>query len=156
MARRGQAALEYLFTYGWAFLAVLVTIGVLAYFGVFNVSALQSNDCSFIPGIVCSDYTITPTGGNLLRLDLRNTFGVPLTVTDAYANSTPANMGCTPDGATFPTTWDVQGPLNISCAFPSGTYHSGTRYDFVVTVKATQQGQTYLHNLTGTVSASAQ
>ena len=31
---RAQAALEFLMTYGWAILVVLVSIGALAYFGV--------------------------------------------------------------------------------------------------------------------------
>ena len=34
--RRGQAALEFLTTYGWAFLVILVMIGALAYFGVLD------------------------------------------------------------------------------------------------------------------------
>jgi hypothetical protein len=34
--KKSQAAMEFLMTYGWAILVVLVAIGVLAYFGVFN------------------------------------------------------------------------------------------------------------------------
>ena len=33
--KRGQAAMEFLMTYGWAILAAITAIGVLAYFGVF-------------------------------------------------------------------------------------------------------------------------
>jgi hypothetical protein len=40
--KRAQAALEFLTTYGWAFLVILIMIGALSYFGVFNVD-------SFIP-----------------------------------------------------------------------------------------------------------
>lgn len=36
MNRRGQAAMEFLMTYGWAILAAVIAIGVLAYFGVFS------------------------------------------------------------------------------------------------------------------------
>lgn len=32
---KGQAALEFITTYGWAFLIILFSFGVLAYFGVF-------------------------------------------------------------------------------------------------------------------------
>jgi len=38
MAIKGQAALEFLTTYGWAFLVILVAIGGLSYFGVFDFS----------------------------------------------------------------------------------------------------------------------
>ncbi|MFA5060875.1 MAG: hypothetical protein WC494_00990 [Candidatus Pacearchaeota archaeon] len=36
MNRKGQAAMEFLMTYGWAILAAVIAIGVLAYFGVFS------------------------------------------------------------------------------------------------------------------------
>ncbi|MAH51939.1 hypothetical protein CMI37_39340 [Candidatus Pacearchaeota archaeon] len=34
--RKSQAALEFIMTYGWAFLVVFVAIGALAYFGVLS------------------------------------------------------------------------------------------------------------------------
>jgi len=34
--RKSQAALEFLMTYGWAILVVLIAIGALAYFGVLS------------------------------------------------------------------------------------------------------------------------
>ncbi len=37
-SRRGQAAMEFLITYGWAILAAIVAIGALSYFGAFNNS----------------------------------------------------------------------------------------------------------------------
>jgi len=36
MEKKGQAAMEFLMTYGWAILAAVIAIGVLAYFGVFS------------------------------------------------------------------------------------------------------------------------
>lgn len=58
MRRHGQAALEYLFTYGWAFLAIIITIGALAYFGIFDFTSLRGTECTFPPGVVCNDYYI--------------------------------------------------------------------------------------------------
>ena len=41
MNRKAEsAALEFLTTYGWAFLVVLVAIGALVYFGIFQVSGV--------------------------------------------------------------------------------------------------------------------
>ena len=34
--KKGQRAMEFLETYGWAILAAIIAIGVLAYFGVFT------------------------------------------------------------------------------------------------------------------------
>lgn len=42
MNKKGQAALEFLTTYGWAFLVILVMIGGLSYFGVLDVNTLIS------------------------------------------------------------------------------------------------------------------
>lgn len=36
MNKKGQPAIEFLMTYGWAILCAIIAIGVLAYFGVFN------------------------------------------------------------------------------------------------------------------------
>ena len=41
--KKGQAAMEFLMTYGWAILAAIIAIGVLAYFGVFNPGTFISN-----------------------------------------------------------------------------------------------------------------
>jgi len=38
---KGQTALEYLITYGWAILVILVVLAVLWYYGVFNPSKWQ-------------------------------------------------------------------------------------------------------------------
>ena len=38
--KKGQAAMEFLMTYGWAILAAIIAIGVLAYFGVFSPGRL--------------------------------------------------------------------------------------------------------------------
>lgn len=41
--KKGQAAMEFLMTYGWAILAAIIAIGVLAYFGVFTPGTFISN-----------------------------------------------------------------------------------------------------------------
>lgn len=43
MIKKGQLAMEFLMTYGWAILASIIAIGVLAYFGVFSPSKFQLN-----------------------------------------------------------------------------------------------------------------
>lgn len=45
MLRKSQAAMEFLMTYGWAIVVVMVMVGVLAYFGVFNVKAFLPRRC---------------------------------------------------------------------------------------------------------------
>ena len=70
MEKRGQAAMEFLMTYGWAILAAIIAIAVLAYFGVFNPGRYTTETCAVSAPFVCDDNSAaTPTGVNLV---LRN------------------------------------------------------------------------------------
>jgi hypothetical protein len=57
MGKRGQAALEFLMTYGWALLVVLVAIGALAFFFGWDTIKLSliPDTCFLGPGLFCSD-----------------------------------------------------------------------------------------------------
>lgn len=57
--RKGQAALEFLTTYGWAFLVILVMIGALGYFGVLNPQNFIPEDCQLAGQISCLAGTLT-------------------------------------------------------------------------------------------------
>ncbi len=61
--KKGQAAMEFLMTYGWALLVVLIAIGALAFFGVLNPSKFLPNSCSLAPGFSCNDFKVSATGG---------------------------------------------------------------------------------------------
>ena len=56
---KGQAAMEFLMTYGWAILVVLIVIGVLAYFGVLKPGGLLPEKCTFPVSISCLDAGVT-------------------------------------------------------------------------------------------------
>jgi len=108
--RRAQAAMEYLITYGWAVLIMLVVVGVLFYLGIFNPRTIAA--CSFqTPGFTCYAYKIASFAGNTttntsgLILDLGQATGHDIkilginctameswTVTDFNASGYPANM----------------------------------------------------------------
>ena len=57
--RRGQAALEFLTTYGWAFMVILVAIGALSYLGVTNPDRFIPERCVSSQGISCVDSQLT-------------------------------------------------------------------------------------------------
>ncbi len=80
--KRGQAAMEFLMTYGWALLVVLVAIGALAFFGVLNPGQFLPSTCTITPGIACNDFKVaeggTPITGTV-DLRLQNGFGDSLT-----------------------------------------------------------------------------
>ena len=53
MFRKSQAALEFLTTYAWAFLVILIMIGALAYFGMLSPSKLLPDRCNFGSEVSC-------------------------------------------------------------------------------------------------------
>jgi hypothetical protein len=55
MKRKAQAAMEFLMTYGWAILVVLVAIGALAYFGVLSPDRFLPEKCTGSSGFECLD-----------------------------------------------------------------------------------------------------
>ncbi|MGV8162285.1 MAG: hypothetical protein ACP5N2_03045 [Candidatus Nanoarchaeia archaeon] len=78
--KKGQAALEFLTTYGWAFMVILVMIGALAYFGVLNPKNLVSDKCIAAPGFTCTDFQVTAF---TVSLALTNGQGESITITNA-------------------------------------------------------------------------
>ena len=63
--RRGQAAMEFLMTYGWAILVVLIVIGVMTYSGFVDVSGLLPEKCTFPISVNCLDYSVKKDSINL-------------------------------------------------------------------------------------------
>ena len=62
---RGQAAMEYLMSYGWAILVVLAAIGALAYFGIFDLDRHLDDRCVIAGSFGCAEVKAT-SDGNLL------------------------------------------------------------------------------------------
>ena len=81
--RKGQSAMEYLMTYGWAILIVIVITAVLVYYGLFKppVGKSISGFGSVIP--LDSDYT---TAG-VLKLYVENRVGDNIRVMAVSADS---------------------------------------------------------------------
>jgi hypothetical protein len=73
---KAQAALEFLMTYGWVIMVVMVAIGSLSYFGVLSPDAFLPKRCSLPVGI-CLDYEI---GSSRITLVLQNNFGETITI----------------------------------------------------------------------------
>ena len=63
--RKSQAALEFLMIYGWAILAVLISIGALNYFGVLSPDMFLPQSCILPPGITCMDFDVSASNVNV-------------------------------------------------------------------------------------------
>lgn len=77
--RKAQAAMEFLMTYGWAILVVLVAIGALAYFGVLNPGRFLPESCTLFPGMACTNFKVTDDAAPHVTLIVQNGMGTDLT-----------------------------------------------------------------------------
>src|SRR3989338_3075603 len=101
---RAQAALEFLTTYGWAFLVILIMIGTLAYFGILSPGKILPNRCNVGPEFECLDYQISATD-NTFKVKLKNNVGDPITVQSIILDSeTSTKFSCSTIPAN-PTAW---------------------------------------------------
>ena len=66
---KAQAAMEFLMTYGWAILVVLIVIGALAYFGVLSPSTLLPEKCTFPVSLTCTDHSVAQTSMTFILLN---------------------------------------------------------------------------------------
>ena len=89
MNKRGQAAMEFLMTYGWAILAAVIAIGVLAYFGVFNPGSYTSNMVSVNPPFGTSQELSIQTGS--ITFVLRNGGGDSANITSIAIDNCGTN-----------------------------------------------------------------
>ena len=89
--RRSQAALEFLTTYAWAFLVIIITIAALAYFGVLSPNKLLPDRCNFGSEISCMQYVIKENG---LQLKLKNNVGGTIIVDSLAVSSGKNQLTC--------------------------------------------------------------
>lgn len=61
--RKGQSAIEFLMTYGWAFMVAFGFMGALFYFGVLDFGNLLPDKCEFASEFECEAYLVTEATG---------------------------------------------------------------------------------------------
>jgi len=67
--KKAQSSIEFLMTYGWVILIVIIAIGTITYSGVLKSENFLQDKCliSFGSGLFCEDFTAT-TGSVVVRL----------------------------------------------------------------------------------------
>lgn len=101
---KAQAALEFLTTYGWAFLVILIMIGTLAYFGILSPGKILPNRCTFGSEFQCNDYQISATA-NTFKLKLKNAVAEAIDVSSiTLASESATQYACTTPPAN-PSAW---------------------------------------------------
>lgn len=89
--KRGQAAVEFLMTYGWAILAAVIAVGALATFGVLNVENLSPNYVYTLPPFRVTVGQMTTSG---LALDIENAGPNNLEIHEVSLDDPPPGVSC--------------------------------------------------------------
>ena len=145
--KKGQAAMEFLMTYGWAILAAVVVIGVLAYFGVFSPGRFLPSACTLNAPFGCEEFAVSVVDG--LSIVVRNGAGDPITISDITVSNCGSNIsGITiADGSTQLVNFATCTPALVE----------GAKFRGDITVTYTRSGgqldQTSTGTITGTVAA---
>lgn len=101
---KAQAALEFLTTYGWAFLVILIMIGTLAYFGILSPSKVLPNRCISSAEFQCLDHQISATA-NSFKMRLKNNVGEPIDISSITLSSESATSYTCTTPPTMPIGW---------------------------------------------------
>ena len=153
---KGQAALEYLMTYGWAILIVII-VGVALYaMGVFNPGSFTGKKYTGLSAFTVLDWKATATQFNVSLsprghpMTINTTTGIKM----AYGGSSLTTVQCTLTPST--STVSPSNKYVLSCPVPSGfpTTGSYTGLQLSITYKDTMTGMT--HTSTGTFSGKVE
>ncbi len=154
--KKSQAALEFLTTYGWAFLVILIMIGTLAYFGILSPSKILPNRCNFGAEFQCLDYQIGNTvgGAGTFKLRLRNDLGEPIDVSliGLSTESTTAYLCST--APTLPSGWKGGNITDLTWSSCSGGgLVQGEKGKVLVTIKynTVSSGNSYTKQVNGEI-----
>ena len=153
---KGQAAFEFLTTYGWAFLVILIMVGTLAYFGILTPGNVLPDRCNFGAEFQCLNFQFSDTA-DTFRLRLKNGIGESADVQSITLSteSTVALTCTTPP--TMPVGWQsgtIRELLWTGCT--GGGLVAGTKGKVLVTLRyfGTASGANYARDVKGEIYSS--
>ena len=143
--KKGQASMEFLMTYGWAILAAVLAISVLAYYGVFSPGNAMPDICTINAPLGCSDSQVSAADG--ASIVLRNGAGKSITVSSFAIGGCDTNTSSVTiaDGATqrydltctgLTADEKFNGEVTITYMLSGGTFNSTSTGDLRETIVA--------------------
>ena len=128
---KSQAALEFLTTYAWAFLVMLLTIGALYYFGIFDFQKFLPQKCIFPSQFECIDFSFIE---DEVRLRLVNNLGEEINVNSIDITNEAADpLSCaTPSAFTGWQPRDEKDFIFTGCT--GGAFIVGERAEAKITI----------------------
>ncbi len=147
LRQRGQSALEYLMTYGWALVVIVIVIAALVF--LIQPSQVGGNTCSATSGILITNHQVD-SATDQITLALSNQTATTLSNVDVTVSGTVggvATTATTPDLNSLGTVAQ-QHTMTLAPVFNAGSTYSlqvtfgyADRDGFARSVTATCNGQ---------------
>ena len=179
-SQKGQAALEFLASYSWAFIILLLMVGVMQYFEMFNFSKYESQICKIDNNFYCNDFSIEQSnnsGNYSLNLLLQNNMNkeveiynitlyedtgeeivcentkiyCPFKDNETYAIASPSNGKLILGGS---TSWVPTRVCRISIDECPGIAIKGYKKKVLVDINFKGEDNTYVHTAKGNIYAT--
>jgi hypothetical protein len=146
--KKAQAAMEFLMTYGWAILAAVIAIGVLAYFGVFSPGKYISGNAVVNPPFYITAANAKASHGSFggVQLAIKNNGGEDYEINDITISNCGTYLGA-PDSVLTDTTATVI----VEC-IAANTLHAGDNIKGDITITYRKPGVGVDLTSTGTVA----
>ncbi|GIU69504.1 MAG: hypothetical protein KatS3mg002_0740 [Candidatus Woesearchaeota archaeon] len=145
--KRSQAALEFMTTYGWAIMIIMLSIATISYFGFIKPQSVLPDKCIFSNGMICQDSLITSSSLNLSIIN-----GLGRTVYNVQAVIDGDSGKCTVDGLDFATV-SPDSAMRVDCELDK-RLQPGQKSKFKVFLNFTKTPTGYTHISIGEVYGS--
>jgi len=156
MYKKAQAAMEFLMTYGWAILVVLVAVGALAYFGVLNPGKFLPSSCTIGPGLSCGEFKASTSN---VVIYVRNGLGKSINVSFYNLTTVGSSQSCTANitnVALAPSVILADGAQNSFTFACSSMGSVGDRFKATQTIMYTASGESLSHTMTGDITTKVE
>jgi hypothetical protein len=135
--RKGQAALEYLMTYGWALIAILIIAAVLFALGILNPETYQAGTCRGFGKIGYFDHSGSASD-NEFEIILGNGSGGDIKANDATVYIDTDRDGSNDDSVSNNDLWD--GSQFYTFTLSANDFTKGQRFIVDVTIAYEMEG----------------
>ena len=141
MDKKGQSAMEYLMTYGWAIIVVTIAVIVIWQLGIFSIGSTTGPGYSGFGEVNLADFSYTSSG--TFRCVLTNDAGGAVTIDAVTAKIHGTDYT---DATLTPLEPGESGGFTMDDC-PEGI--KGDRYDLVLVISFTDETTTVSHTSSG-------
>lgn len=132
---KGQASIEFLTTYGWAFVVLLTMIGSLNYLGFMNTSSFIPDRCIVGGPFVCEEFVV---GSDGFLVGLRHNVAEDLMITEFfYFDQQGQKYECEDFKKVY---FDINKKALIGCYFNENSTNFKESFGFKYTKQSDQEG----------------